>query len=166
MFRLSRLTDYGVVVLSRLAMLEGQTMTAPELSSATALPLPTVSKVLKLLAKADVISSQRGTQGGYSLDRPADRVTVAEIVEALEGPVALTACVEASDDACNVERLCPMRGGWEKLNEAVRSALESVTLADITAGPFFPGISMNEVSNEVSGTGAASAVGPSGAGER
>jgi FeS assembly SUF system regulator len=132
-FRLSRMTDYGVVLLNYLAQDEAQRSTAPELAVRTGLPAPTVAKILKALARADVIAATRGAQGGYALERPADEVSVAEIIAALDGPVALTACVEGSDDNCAVERLCPLAGGWNRINAAVKTALDSVTLADLIA---------------------------------
>ena len=133
MLRLSRMTDYAVVVLSQMADRQGAVMTAVDISEKTALPQPTVAKVLKSLARNHVVESRRGTQGGYVLDRPADAVTVAEIITAIDGPVALTACVEEADGQCAVESLCPMRGRWDKLNSAVQSAFETVSLAEIAA---------------------------------
>lgn len=131
MFRLSKLTDYGVIVLGQMADMAGETTTAPDLAEATSLPQPTVAKILKLLAKEAVITSTRGAGGGYSLERAADQVSVAEIIAALDGPVALTACVDGAEGSCDVENLCPMRGRWDPINMAVKAALESVSLADI-----------------------------------
>ena len=136
MLKLSRMIDYGVVVLSQMAN-RGETLTtAPELAEATGLPAPMVSKVLKSLARSDLVMSHRGVHGGYSLSRGPAEISVAAIVEALEGPVALTACVEASDAHCQVESLCPIRGGWEKVNDAIRDALEAVSLADLVFSGF------------------------------
>lgn len=138
MFKLSRMTDYGVVALGFMAERQGTLMTAPEVAEGTGLPLPTVSKLLKLLARDDIVSAQRGAQGGYSLDRRAEDVAVSEIIASLDGPVALTACVDGAEGNCQVETLCPMRGRWDKLNLAVKSALDSVSLADIAAEPAVP----------------------------
>ena len=132
------MTDYAVVVLSQMADRQGAVMTAVDISDMTALPQPTVAKVLKLLARNQVVESRRGTQGGYVLDRPAQAVSVAEIIAAIDGPVALTACVEEADGHCAVESLCPMRGRWDKLNAAVRDAFETVSLAEIAAKPAVP----------------------------
>lgn len=139
MLRLSRLTDYAVVVLSQMAGRSGDVMTAIDLTEATALPQPTVAKVLKLLARSDVIESRRGTQGGYVLDRAASEVSVAEIISAIDGPVALTACVDEASGDCSVETCCPMRGRWDRLNTAVQAAFDSVSLAEI--------LSVNSVPN-------------------
>ena len=81
----------------------------------------------------------RGAQGGYVVDRTPDQISIAEIVQALDGPIALTACVDGADDSCNVESLCGMRGNWNRVNEAIRSALGRVTLADMALTPMeFP----------------------------
>ncbi len=136
MLKLSRMIDYGVVVLSQLANRRDTLTTAPELAEATGLPAPMVSKVLKSLARSDLVVSHRGVHGGYSLSRGPEEISVAAIVEALEGPVALTACVEASDSHCQVESLCPIRGGWEKVNNAIRDALEAVSLAELIFSGF------------------------------
>ncbi|MEQ8440418.1 MAG: SUF system Fe-S cluster assembly regulator [Alphaproteobacteria bacterium] len=133
MFKLSKMTDYGVVVLSYLANSTNRLSTATELADRTTLPAPTVAKILKLLARADVVAATRGAQGGYHLDRDPTQISVSEIITALEGPVALTACVDGSEDNCAVERLCPMAGGWDTINSAVRSALDGVSLADLIA---------------------------------
>lgn len=133
MFKLSRMADYGVVLLSTMARHQDARYAAPELANRTTLPAPTVSKILKLLSKAELVTATRGAQGGYALSRPPGAITVAEIITAFDGPVALTACVGGSDDSCAVESLCPMAGGWNKINLAVKTALDSVTLADLIA---------------------------------
>ncbi|MCG8359583.1 MAG: SUF system Fe-S cluster assembly regulator [Kiloniellales bacterium] len=135
MFRLNRLTDYAVVVMSQMAHGRAQVRTAPQIAQSTGVPLPTVAKLLNALARDGVITSHRGAAGGYSLSRVPEEITVATIIQALEGPIALTACVHGSDDHCDVETLCPMRGNWEQVNRAIRKALESVTLADMMALP-------------------------------
>ncbi|RED52336.1 SUF system Fe-S cluster assembly regulator [Aestuariispira insulae] len=133
MFRLSKLTDYGFVLLAHMTGRAGETVTAPELAEATALPQPTVAKTLKALAKAGVVVSHRGVGGGYSLDRAPDDISVAEIISAMEGPVALTACVEGAEHQCDVESCCPMRGHWDSINHAVKTALEGISLADVSS---------------------------------
>ncbi len=135
MIRLSKLTDYAVVMLSHMAAREDSVYTAARLSDRCAVPEPTAAKILKLLARAGILSSQRGSNGGYGLARPAARITVAEIIVAMDGPIALAACVDGSADHCEVEGLCSMRGNWNRVNRAIRGALEDVTLADM-ALPF------------------------------
>lgn len=137
MIRLNRLTDYGVVLMAQLARAEGAVETASHLSAANGVPLPTAAKILKQLAAAGLIVSHRGAAGGYALSRPAARITVAEIVAALEGPIVLTACVEGSVEHCGVEALCPMRGNWNRVNEVIQRALTEVTLAEM-AEPVLP----------------------------
>jgi len=124
------MTDYGVVVMSQMSQHEGM-MTAPELAQATSLPMPTVSKLLKQLAKSGLVESHRGVHGGYSMARALEDINAMEIIEALDGPVALTDCVDGAEDNCNVQSLCPMRGGWDKVNKAVRKALTEVSLAEL-----------------------------------
>lgn len=140
MFKLNRLTDYAVVVMSQMARRPDQMRTAPQIAQDTAVPLPTVAKLLNALANGDLIISRRGASGGYTLVRPAEAITVAEIIQALEGPIALTACVDGSADGCDVESLCPMRGNWNKVNRAIHGALSQVTLADmaVVVLPFAP----------------------------
>ncbi len=136
MIRLSRLADYGVVLTTHLARQPEKWLTASELAGATMLPLPTVAKVLKLLAQDGVVGSHRGIKGGYALARPPGETTVADIVAALDGPIALTECVGA--EGCGIESLCPTRVNWQTINRAVTAALASVTLADMAAPPALP----------------------------
>ncbi|GLQ06979.1 SUF system Fe-S cluster assembly regulator [Sneathiella chinensis] len=131
MIKLSKMTDYGVVIMSEMARIEGRIMNAPDLSLHTGLTVPTTAKVLRILAKGGLLTSLRGAHGGYRLDRKPKDVSVAEIVRVLEGPVAVTSCVDGSDLDCSVETNCPMRGGWEKINRAINAAMEEVTLADM-----------------------------------
>ena len=131
MLRLSRMTDYAVLVLSRLAAEPRQKLTAAALSRATALPAPTVAKSLKMLTRRGIIISERGSSGGYRLARPAAEISVGAIISAVDGPVALVACADGAEGQCGVEKLCPMRGHWDPLNQAVSAALESVSLADM-----------------------------------
>ncbi len=137
MLRLSKLTDYAVVVLIRLGDCQraGQdcVQTSPGIALATGVPEPTVAKVLKALASSALVVSQRGARGGYRLSRPLDVVTVADVIEAIDGPIALTACVEGSGGACDVGLLCAVKGRWDLVNDAIRDALTNITLADMRA---------------------------------
>ena len=139
MIRLSRLADYGVVLTAHLARNPDRWLTAAELAGATTLPVPTVAKILKLLAQDGILDSHRGTKGGYALARPARDVTVADIVAALDGPIALTECMGAESGSCEIEALCPTRVNWRTINDAITGALKSVTIADMAA-PAFPAI--------------------------
>ncbi len=131
MFRMSKMTDYGVVVLGLLAGKRERLVSAPEIAEGTGLPGATVSQVLKTLGAAGLVASHRGARGGYELAREPDQVTVRELVVAFEGPLAVTACVEGAEESCAVEPLCLLAGGWEQVNSAIRTALDSVTLADL-----------------------------------
>ncbi len=135
MFRLNRLTDYAVVALAQMALRPDRLVNATRLAEDTGMSQPTAAKVLNLLAKGGLLASQRGAAGGYTLARPARDISVAEIIQTMDGPIALTACVEGATDTCGVESLCPMRGNWERVNTAIRTALDGVTLADM-ALPF------------------------------
>jgi FeS assembly SUF system regulator len=135
MFRLNRLTDYAVVLMSQMAHERQKVRTAPQISQESGLPLPTVSKLLNALARDGLVTSHRGAAGGYTLARPAEEIPVAAIIQALEGPIALTSCVTGSDDSCEVASLCPMHGNWNKVNSAIREALEQVSLADMAPAP-------------------------------
>ncbi|WP_207458346.1 SUF system Fe-S cluster assembly regulator [Azospirillum sp. SYSU D00513] len=133
MIRLSKLTDYAIVVMSDMARQAGTVHTVAQIAERTGVPAPTVAKLMKSLTPSGLAVSHRGAAGGYALSRTAEAISIAEIVTALEGPIALTACVDGADSQCDVERLCPMRGGWEKVNSAIRGALEQVSLADMMA---------------------------------
>lgn len=133
MFRISRLTDYGIVIMAHLAECEDEddsTHNARELAGQTELPSPVVSKILKLLTRAGLLNSQRGSKGGYSLARTAAEISVVEMITALEGPVGLTECT-IHPGACSKESSCHVRDPWQRINAAVQAALEAVTLADL-----------------------------------
>ena len=131
MLRLSRMNDYAVVVLGQLASRPERPRSASEVAEATGLAASTVSQVLKALAHAGLVASVRGAHGGYTAHRAPEDISVAEIVLAVDGPVALTACVDGGD--CAIEATCLLRGSWDRINNAVRDALEAVTLADMLA---------------------------------
>lgn len=130
MLRLSKLTDYGVVVLVRLAGGDA-VQTSPGIAMATGIPEPTVAKVLKALASGGLVASQRGARGGYRLVRPLRAIPVADVIAAIDGPIALAACVDGAVNECESQGLCPMRGRWDPVNEAIHHALSSITLADM-----------------------------------
>lgn len=130
MFKLGKLTDYGTVLMTALAAEPARVQTSQELAGSTHLAAPTVAKLLKLLGKAGLVESLRGAHGGYRLARAPERITVADIVSALEGPIALTQC--AVHRGCGIENHCGVRSHWRVINDAIRSALEAVTLAQMT----------------------------------
>jgi FeS assembly SUF system regulator len=131
MIRISKLTDYGIVLLTYFTRGQGDdapVYSARELSAEARLPLPVVSKVLKMLTTQGVLESQRGKRGGYRLSRRPQEISVAQIIDALEGPIAITECTE-SDGLCKFEVLCPLRANWQIINHAVRAALANVPLS-------------------------------------
>ena len=133
MLRLSKLTDYAVVVLVQLSQ-GAACQTAPGIARATGVPEPTVSKVLKALSLAGIVTSQRGSRGGYILSAPAGSIDVASVVTAIDGPIALVACVEGSGLDCEALGQCPVRGRWDVVNTAIRTALSAITLVDLAQG--------------------------------
>ena len=130
MLRISKLSDYAIIILGYMARTPGATFAATELSESAGVAAPTVSKVLKALARADVVRSTRGPRGGYQLARPPEKTTVAHIISALEGPIALTEC-SLDHVQCEQSHSCQVRGNWSVLNRAIQAALEAVTLADM-----------------------------------
>jgi FeS assembly SUF system regulator len=135
MIRISRLTDYGIVLMTHMAAHAERVHNATEVAAEAHLPAPTVSKLLRQLAKEGLLESHRGVKGGYGLARRAEEITVGHIIKALEGPVSITTCTNDSPGECEHEPLCPVRSHWYLINLAVRQALDSVTLADMVAHP-------------------------------
>lgn len=131
MLRISKLTDYGTVVLAHLAGTGGSVCSAADVAEATGIALPTVSKLLKELARASLVTSTRGANGGYQLARPAHEISAAAVIDALEGPVSITEC-SASDSHCDYEHVCNVGNAWQRINVAIRRALEDVNLIDLT----------------------------------
>ena len=130
MLRISRLTDYATVLLAALAGEPARVQTAAALAEQTRIAAPTVCKLLKQLQRAGLVISTRGLHGGYQLARPAAQITVAAILDALEGPVALTDCA-GGQGQCGIEHHCRVAPVWQRLNVAIRRALSDVTLAEL-----------------------------------
>ncbi|MBT8078421.1 MAG: SUF system Fe-S cluster assembly regulator [Gammaproteobacteria bacterium] len=130
MLRISKLTDYGTVVLAHLAASRSERVSANEVAAATGLGLPTVSKLLKTLARSGLVASTRGAQGGYQLARDAASISAADVIDALEGPVSITEC-SAHDSHCGLEATCSVGNAWQRINVAIRRALTEITLADL-----------------------------------
>ena len=131
MIKLSKLTDYAVVILGRMAQGDGSLQTASGLSEITRLPEPTVAKVLKLLARGGLIVSTRGVNGGYVLSKAPSEINMAAVIVALEGPVQLTSCVDGDEACCSHSPNCTMKGKWNPVNDAMQKALENVSLAQM-----------------------------------
>jgi FeS assembly SUF system regulator len=147
---MGKLTDYGIVLMSYLASEKELKHSAHSLSDAVQMPLPTVRKVLKVLSQSDLLMSERGAQGGYSLQRHPDKISVADIITAIEGPIALTECV-SSESHCGQEDHCSIQVNSARINNAVFLALDEVKLTDMlltqsnleTSSPinFYPSVS-------------------------
>ena len=141
MIRISRMADYGVVALSFMARDAEAFYSAAVIAERTGVPLPSASKLLKLLVNSGVLVSRRGAAGGYGLARLPQAISVADLVIAVDGPIALADCLrDASGSVCDLEEFCAVRGPWQKVSDAIRVALEEVTLADIAGS--FPGDGM------------------------
>jgi FeS assembly SUF system regulator len=130
MLRISKMTDYATVLLARLAASPGRQYNAAQLAELSRLALPTVSKLLKLLHRQGLLTSTRGLHGGYRLARPAADITAAQILDALEGPVALTECSQAQHQ-CGIESTCGVGRAWQRVNMAIRRALQEITLVEL-----------------------------------
>jgi FeS assembly SUF system regulator len=130
--RLAKLTDYGIVLMTIIARgNSARVHTARDLAEQSHLPLPTVSKLLKQLLQSGLLVSHRGIKGGYSLSKEPAEISVAEIISAIEGPIALTECSTDVTGLCDLERSCPTRRNQRLISEVVRGALEKVTLLDL-----------------------------------
>ena len=132
MIKLNKMTDYAVVCLGMLSRKSGYPMSASELSRETGLTLYTVQKILKIIvSKSDLISAYRGALGGYVLNRKSSEISVVEIIEVLEGPITLTACVENSENLCEASKICFLGGKWNKVNDVIRKTLNDISLNDL-----------------------------------
>ena len=131
MLRLNRMTDYAILVLGALHQRPEGQVSSVELASSLSLNQTTIAKVIKALSSAELIVTTRGVNGGCQLAVDVSKISVAAVVEAIEGPIALTACVEGADDPCAVRNGCFMGGNWNRVNSAIKSALETVTLAEL-----------------------------------
>jgi FeS assembly SUF system regulator len=132
MLRVSREVDLGIVLLVRMAALEpGEVMTARELAAESGLTLPMTSKVLKGLCRNGLLLSHLGARGGYSLAREPERISMADILVALEGPIALTNCIEPSARDCDREDVCQVKGNWHMINKRIQDTLAAISLAEM-----------------------------------
>ncbi len=132
MLRLSKLADYGIVLMSYIAEHHPQgPIAARTLAERSALPVPTVSKVLKALCRADLLLAHRGKQGGYTLGRAIKDISVADMISAIDGPISLTECGKHAPALCDLEPSCPVRQNWATITSRVRAALEGLSLADL-----------------------------------
>ena len=148
MIRLSKLADYGMVIMTRLARQDHLQESTQSIAEATNIPQPTVGKILKMLTRGGLLTSQRGANGGYELARDAELISIAEIIEALDGPIAITDCAGGDHD-CGIEKFCPTRTNWQWINGAIREALDGVSLAEMAA-PRIPAAFLGTQSTQLS----------------
>ena len=130
MIRITKQADYGIILMMQMARTPEAVLSTPDLTETTDLPGPMVGKILKALTRAGLLASKRGAQGGYSLIREPDQISLAEMIVALDGPISMTECL---DDRCTCVRegSCPSRGHWHWINNALQQALEGVSLLDL-----------------------------------
>ena len=132
MIKITRLTDYGIMLLTNFAKDAGHPMrNTRDLAAQAHLPLPTVSKILKVLARKGLLQAHRGVKGGFSLARKPQEITVAQIVDAVEGHMGITECSFAAPGTCVLEESCPVTTHWQRISKAVWGALENITLAEM-----------------------------------
>lgn len=134
MMKLSKMTDYAVVILADMAARNGEKVSAAAIAVSTKLPEPTVSKILKALARHNIVSSTRGMNGGYSLGRQPEDINMAHVIAATDGPIVLTSCVNQSTECCDRSHSCSMKGQWNPVNRAMQTALENVSLQQMMGG--------------------------------
>ena len=138
MLRMSKLADYAFILLSQMSAHEDRMWSAAALALETHLPLPTVAKLMKLLAKSGIVTAQRGATGGYHLAREAKTISIVQIIEAVDGPIGLTECagMAMGKKVCDCAvPICPVRESWGRINTAIRGALEAVYLDELAARP-------------------------------
>jgi FeS assembly SUF system regulator len=136
MIKLSNLADYAVVLMSTIAARPGDLHTASSLNLDTKVPLPTVSKILGKMAKAGLLKSHRGVGGGFSLNHEEQEISIADIIEAVDGPVQLTNCIGEEDISCDYVPVCTTRSKWDKINTAVYEALNNVPLSEMVPNKY------------------------------
>jgi FeS assembly SUF system regulator len=131
MIRISKMADYAVVTLAAMAHSSQDISSAAQIAQESKLPEPTVSKVLKYVAKAGIVHATRGTKGGYVLARPPEDISIMDIIIAVDGPLAITACAGDRVANCGLTGTCSLHGRWDPVNEALRDVLARISLADM-----------------------------------
>lgn len=139
MIRLTNLADYAVILMCEMSHADCR-LSAQDLASSTGIPVPTVSKILNLLSRGTLLKSHRGIKGGFALTRTPEDISIADIIEAIDGPIALTSCSETSKSCdCGFDDVCSLRPRWQLISGAVRGALQEVSLKEL-AEPAFGGV--------------------------
>jgi FeS assembly SUF system regulator len=127
MLRLSKMADYGTVVMTAMIREPERSRSAAEIAAAIHVPVPTVSKILKMLARSGLVLSLRGAKGGYRLSRAAEEISLTDIIHAMDGPIGMTEC-SITPGLCSQEAGCAVRANWRRINQAVLGVLQAITL--------------------------------------
>ncbi len=145
MIKIGKLTDYAIAVMGQLVheAADGPvdskagvvSSSAHYLASRTGIPEPTIAKVLKMLAKGNLVASARGAAGGYRLAKAPGDISIGEIITVMDGPIAIVSCVDPDKEHCNMLETCPTKGNWGRVNDAIKSALDGVKLEDMLSAP-------------------------------
>ncbi len=138
MLRLTKLTDYGILLMTRMAASGQGRFSAAEMAEITHIPMPTVSKILQMLLHEGMLDSIRGAHGGYRLTRAASEINVRDVINVFEGSIALTECNLDDGGACDQHDVCSTSNNWKRINHAVRQALQDISLADMAEQDFVP----------------------------
>lgn len=132
MIKLGKMTDYAVVILSEIARAgQDNVVKVSSLVETTSLSKATIAKLTKILVKGGILNSSRGMLGGYILSKKPDDITMKDVITAVEGPVALTSCLDHKSTSCLIQNVCQVRGNWEKVNNEIIESLQRVTIADM-----------------------------------
>lgn len=132
LIRLSKLSDYGIVIMTHLAQGDHGQPSAQAIAQLTHIPAPMTSKILKALTRSGLLRSHRGAGGGYELALDPDLISIAQIIEALDGRIALTECIDEASGECLIQDVCATRTNWQRINSAIRHALDGITLAEMS----------------------------------
>lgn len=152
MMKLGKLTDYAVAVMVQLSRDgSGVARSAHQLADRTGIPEPTVAKVLKKLTREKLVQSVRGAAGGYKLAQDPQNLSICDVIEALDGPIEIVACANGVADACRAEHKCPAKGKWAPVNQAVRAALQAVTLQDMARAPSCGHSTLTQITKSLEG---------------
>jgi FeS assembly SUF system regulator len=132
--RISRLADYGVVLLGHMVRRGGDgPVPARDLAEVSGVPAPTVAKILKSLTRAGILSAQRARHGGYRLARPPEQISVTEVLAALDSPVSITVCCAVDSVTCQLSATCPGRDRWHAVNQVIHRSLGNLTLSEMVS---------------------------------
>lgn len=154
MLKLGKLTDYAVALTVQLSRENARAShSASHLAEKTGLPEPTVAKVLKKLSQSKIVESVRGASGGYRLARTPAEISICDVIEAMDGPIAITSCIDENDQTCSTGAQCPTRGKWAPVNMAIRKALRAVSIADMEKNSGACAVTSHLIRVSVAGTG-------------